>query len=683
MIVQPRKMQSGGSAHFSPVDGVWAGLGPPALSAPDDSVWAAVSPPACSAPDDPVRGCLFQWFLVVGCFLPLDFLVPAPRAPRCQSLLSPSRLLQLLVRWRPVSPFASGVGRKLLCPLLSSGFCLAFAVVLLLDSICLRPLFCLWCALCCSCPRSSPACVVLLFSLFPLRAPFVAPPSSVSCASFCCLVRLCGPPCSSVRVLLRQGCVLVGEPRRVGFSSAQPPLPLLCALWCCPCCPGLRHPVALVTLHIVLCRVCDQRRTSLLCLLAPRWCDPPHPARLILVCRAAFPSPWCLPLPRSLRPRISWAGERGTWWTAERGLMVPATGPRQGGGAQHAPRRTHSGLCHGIILSGSLRRQSWATCAAVACLVWTRSIMRPVFGTNLLLTGDSAGALGLFVVDATTSSLGSATPAFSACLRVLLFFAWLGGPASRARFYAPDLSSGRSICSPSLRGKLRARVAFSSFFCVLSSPSCVCPISFLRPSPPLSLAFCCFLPPVPVALALCCYYPPLPPPFFCLSAPAFSLAFCFYWPWVPWASAPLVPPLLFLVRPPPLFAPPPGSLFLLSTCPLLNLSSAGVVGLLFLRRFSPSPFSFWAPVGRSPVSIRACPAPPPPPPALFVAVVGPLVLVFPCAPFVSAHLLAVGWRLGLPFSLLCCVFRGCCRPAAGLPLFFLCFPVSAWLLAVG
>ena len=47
------------------------------------------------------------------------------------------------------------------------------------------------------------------------------------------------------------------------------------------------------------------------------------------------------------------------------GLIVPAAGPRRGRGAGPAARRTRSGPCDGIVPGGSLRRRSWAACAAV------------------------------------------------------------------------------------------------------------------------------------------------------------------------------------------------------------------------------------------------------------------------------------------------------------------------------
>ena len=47
------------------------------------------------------------------------------------------------------------------------------------------------------------------------------------------------------------------------------------------------------------------------------------------------------------------------------GLILPAAGPRRGRGAGLAPRRTRSGPRDGVVPGGSLRRRSWAACAAV------------------------------------------------------------------------------------------------------------------------------------------------------------------------------------------------------------------------------------------------------------------------------------------------------------------------------
>ena len=50
------------------------------------------------------------------------------------------------------------------------------------------------------------------------------------------------------------------------------------------------------------------------------------------------------------------------------GLIVPAAGPRRSRGAGLAPRCTRSGPRDGVVPGGSLRRRSWAACAAVVCL---------------------------------------------------------------------------------------------------------------------------------------------------------------------------------------------------------------------------------------------------------------------------------------------------------------------------
>ena len=49
-------------------------------------------------------------------------------------------------------------------------------------------------------------------------------------------------------------------------------------------------------------------------------------------------------------------------------LFVPAAGPCRGRGAGLALRRTRSGPRNGVVPGGSLRRRSWAPCAAVVCV---------------------------------------------------------------------------------------------------------------------------------------------------------------------------------------------------------------------------------------------------------------------------------------------------------------------------
>ena len=102
------------------------------------------------------------------------------------------------------------------------------------------------------------------------------------------------------------------------------------------------------------------------------------------------------------------------------GLIVPAAGPCRGRGAGLAPRRTRSGPRDGVVPGGSLRLRSWAACPAVVWRVWTRSLTRPVSRTVRLATGNSAGARGLFRVDADTAPFGleDATPESRVCVRV-------------------------------------------------------------------------------------------------------------------------------------------------------------------------------------------------------------------------------------------------------------------------
>ena len=126
------------------------------------------------------------------------------------------------------------------------------------------------------------------------------------------------------------------------------------------------------------------------------------------------PNPW------ALAPGFTWRlrGARGC--RPRTGLMVPAAGPCRGRGAGLAPRRTRSGPHNGVVPGGSLRRASWAACAAVVRRVRTWSLTRPVFPYPSSFDGDSASAPVLFYVDAYTSPLRSedATPGFRACVRV-------------------------------------------------------------------------------------------------------------------------------------------------------------------------------------------------------------------------------------------------------------------------
>ena len=128
-------------------------------------------------------------------------------------------------------------------------------------------------------------------------------------------------------------------------------------------------------------------------------------------------------------------GARRGW--PRTGVIVPAAGPCRGRGAGLAPRRTRSGPRDGVFPGGFLRLRSWAACAAVVWCVWTRSLTRPVSCTMRLSTGDSAGAPGLFRVDADTSPFGSedAMPGSRACVPVRALFGRVGRAGHPGAFW--------------------------------------------------------------------------------------------------------------------------------------------------------------------------------------------------------------------------------------------------------
>ena len=128
------------------------------------------------------------------------------------------------------------------------------------------------------------------------------------------------------------------------------------------------------------------------------------------------------------------------------GLFVPAAGPCQGRGALRAPRRTRLGPRDGAVHGGSLRLQSWAACSAVVWRVWTRSLTRPVSHTVRLSTGDSAGAPGLFRVDANTAPFGSedTTPGSRVRVRVLVLSGRVGLAGLPCAFWCADKQVARA-----------------------------------------------------------------------------------------------------------------------------------------------------------------------------------------------------------------------------------------------
>ena len=299
-----------------------------------------------------------------------------------------------------------------------------------------------------------------------------------------------------------------------------------CALRCCACSPGLRHPAAVVARHLVLRRGCGRRRASLACLVAPRWCAALRPVRLLSVRQSAFPSPWCLPLPRAYAPGFTGRLRGARGGRPRTGLLVPAAGPRRGGGVRLAPRRTRSGPRYGVVLGGSLWRRSRAACAAVVWCVWTRSLTRPVSRAVRLSTGCSAGAPGLFRVDAVTAPFGSedATPGSRACVRVRAHLGRVGRAGLPGAFWCASPFPGAVlglllVCSaPSGLGLpclwLLLRVPFVRPRCLrlsmFSGPGCLGP-------------WCPGMPPPPP--------PPPPLPFFsssCPSPPVCVLCFLFF-----------------------------------------------------------------------------------------------------------------------------------------------------------
>ena len=265
-------------------------------------------------------------------------------------------------------------------------------------------------------------------------------------------------------------------------------------------------------------------------------------------CHGAFPHPG------GCRPRLYWVAARGTWRPAGNRAHVPAAGPCRGEGAGRPPRRTRLGPRDGVVPGGSFRLQSWAPCAAVVWRVWNRSLTCPVSRTIRLATGDSAGAPGLFCVDADTAPFGpeDATPGSRACVRVRALLGRVGRAGLPGAFWCASL-----FLWPFLVRSLLVRPP-PGWGC----PVCCCCWFFFSfsPSPP-SLRHRCVL--------LCVFSDPG------------SLG--------PWR---LVPPPFFLS-----FLPPPP--FLSPTFPAFQLSGACAPPPLFFPLFLVIPFSgFFFPVVR-------------------------------------------------------------------------------------
>ena len=336
--------------------------------------------------------------------------------------------------------------------------------------------------------------------------------------------------------------------------------------------------------------------------------------------------------------------------------------------------------------------------------MWTRSLTRPVSSTVRLSTGDSAGAPGLFRVDADTAPFGleDATPGSRACVRVrvppgqvrragLPGALWCASPfpvAGLAALFVCSAPSGLgspfffSFCAPRLSPAFLVFGPRLPALGVLPPP----PFFFLRPplffcAPPLSLAFRVFRPGVPWALASS--YLPLPPPlfltafprsfcfsspgvFFSLCAPPLSLAFRVFRPGVPWA--------FFVFLSPP---PPPFSFFFFCFSSVLFFLIPWVFFFapplsLAFRLFRPGLPWAWAPCCR-----------PRPPPYCFFLPVCFLLFVFvffssfvPCG-WCDAALVCVSWAVGCAG-----VCFGCAVPVVALCAVLSCPSGAGWCCVV-
>ena len=449
----------------------------------------------------------------------------------------------------------------------------------------------------------------------------------------------------------RCGCVCLG----LGFGCAPPLLAGVCVG--CVCSGSvfgswLRFVVfgLAVAWHLSLCRgslrvvravrIFGTRRPSLLgtcpCALvvgsgAPLWRAPwPHLVRRASSGPGALGAPVGFPVAvvPSSDPGACALGFTGRLRGARggrprTGLFVPAAGPRRGGGAGLAPRRSRSELAMGLSLAGPsgvclglLRCGGWR--------VWTQSLTRLVSPTVRHLTGDSTGAPGLFRVDADTAPCGSedATPGSCACVRVLALLGGVGRAGLLGAFWcaSPFLLAALAFCFASVPFVFPCPRPRCLPLSLVSGPGCLgpwrCALRFF------------FLPPVGASCALAFFFPlgrwllpgaccPPPPHFLCVRVVS-SLALG-------------VPPPLFFSACAPILSgflwfPAPGALGLGDVFGLLcgpPASWPSVRSLLFLCLAwpfcslvvaAPPPpaawcsvlFSFFFPVALS-CSLRLCP----------------------------------------------------------------------------
>ena len=268
--------------------------------------------------------------------------------------------------------------------------------------------------------------------------------------------------------------------------------------------PGGRHSLAPVRVPWLW-----PRRTSLACLVAPRGAP-----RLVRAGRSrccgrlsrrhdAFRHPW------GFRPRIYWAAARCTRRPVENRAHCACCWPlpRQGRWARSAsyPFGAPQWGC-------ALRVPLASVLGCVRCSglrVWTRSLTRPVSRTVRLSTGDSAGASGLFRVDADTFPFWSedAAPGLCACVLVHALLGRVGRAGLPGTYWCAS-PFRRPLCPAALLGPLQAGVAPFLSFCLPS---------FFFPSPgaPAVSSFLWFPAPGFLGLGTPCPHPP--PNFFFFS----------------------------------------------------------------------------------------------------------------------------------------------------------------------
>ena len=306
----------------------------------------------------------------------------------------------------------------------------------------------------------------------------------------------------------------------------------------------------------------------------PAWCAAPRPVRSLSCSGRLSGRRGASPHPGDFRPRDLLGGCAGH---AEAGRepgalclpLAPAKARALGllrvvsvlGPAMGLSLVGPSGVGLGLRACGGLR-------------VWTRSLTRLVSRTPHLSTKDSAGALGLFRVDADTFcfSQEDATTGSGACVRVRALLGRVGRAGLPGAFWC--ISPFRwPLCPSALLGPLRDGIAPFLSFCLPS-------VCFFLPSPCAPAVSGFLWVPAPGVMGLGAPCPPPRPPlslFFLLS---FSLRRRCVWLSLvsgfgcpgSWPSLPPPPPR------PPLF------LFL-----LFRVSSPGPLGLVFVS-FRPAWF---------------------------------------------------------------------------------------------